>query len=163
MAFLLQRVEQIVQAHDPSKPLFMYMAFQNVHGPIQAPEKYIEKYNFIKDKTRRVHAAMADIMDEAVGNITDAFKSAGLVQAISFWYLIFFFKTWNTFNYFYCHLNKTLYKNYQLNKALRVLLGVMGSQAVAWTDPRALFVSHFLYNSATQAKLSKAHGRRSKM
>ena len=57
----------------------MYMAFQNVHAPIQAPEKYIEKYEFIKDKTRRVHAAMADILDEAVGNITDAFKKAGLV------------------------------------------------------------------------------------
>ena len=72
-------MEQIVQSHDPSQPLFMYMAFQNVHFPIQAPEKYIEKYNFIKDKTRRVHAAMADILDEAVGNITDAFKKAGLV------------------------------------------------------------------------------------
>ena len=58
----------------------MYMAFQNVHAPIQAPEKYIEKYEFIKDKTRRVHAAMADILDEAVGNITDAFKKAGLVS-----------------------------------------------------------------------------------
>ena len=74
-----QRVERILQTHDSSQPLFMYMAFQNVHAPIQAPEKYIEKYEFIKDKTRRVHAAMADILDEAVGNITDAFKTAGLV------------------------------------------------------------------------------------
>ncbi|XP_078343218.1 arylsulfatase B-like isoform X2 [Oculina patagonica] len=74
----VNRVEKILQAHDPSQPMFMYMAFQNVHAPIQAPEKYIEKYDFIKDKMRRVHAAMADIMDEAVGNITDAFKKAGL-------------------------------------------------------------------------------------
>ena len=73
-------MEQIVHAHDPSQPLFMYMAFQNVHAPIQAPEKYIEKYTFITDKMRRVHAAMADIMDEAVGNITDAFRTAGLVD-----------------------------------------------------------------------------------
>ena len=57
----------------------MYMAFQNVHAPIQAPEKYIEKYEFIENRMRRVHAAMADIMDEAVGNITEAFKEAGLV------------------------------------------------------------------------------------
>lgn len=57
----------------------MYMAFQNVHAPIQAPEKYIEKYEFIENIMRRVHAAMADIMDEAVGNITEAFKEAGLV------------------------------------------------------------------------------------
>ena len=57
----------------------MYMAFQNVHAPIEAPEKYIKKYDFITDKMRRVHAAMTDILDEAVGNITDAFKTAGLV------------------------------------------------------------------------------------
>ena len=78
--FVSQRVEKILQAHDSSQPLFMYMAFQNVHAPIQAPEKYIEKYTFITDKVRRVHAAMADIMDEAVGNITDAFRTSGLVD-----------------------------------------------------------------------------------
>lgn len=55
----------------------MYMAFQNVHAPIQAPEKYTKKYDFITNKMRRVHAAMADILDEAVGNITDAFRKAG--------------------------------------------------------------------------------------
>jgi len=74
----VDRVEQILEEHDSSKPLFLYMAFQNVHAPIQAPEGYIDKYDFITNKMRRVHAAMADIMDEAVGNITDAFKKAGL-------------------------------------------------------------------------------------
>ena len=77
--FFFQRVENILQSHDPSQPLFMYMAFQNVHAPIQAPEGYINKYEYITNKMRRVHAAMADIMDEAVGNITDAYKKAGLV------------------------------------------------------------------------------------
>ena len=53
------------------------MAFQNVHGPDQAPQKYTDKYSFIKDKTRRTYAGMVDIMDEAVGNITEAMKDAG--------------------------------------------------------------------------------------
>lgn len=70
----------------------MYMAFQNVHAPIEAPEKYIEKYEFIKDKMRRVHAAMADILDEAVGNITDAFKKAGLVRMQTIWDLKVYLK-----------------------------------------------------------------------
>ena len=70
----------------------MYMAFQNVHAPIEAPEKYIKKYEFIKDKTRRVHAAMADILDEAVGNITDAFKKAGLVRMQTIWDLNVYLK-----------------------------------------------------------------------
>ena len=53
------------------------MAFQVVHAPVQAPQKYTDKYSFIEDKTRRKHAGMVDIMDEAVGNITEAMKDAG--------------------------------------------------------------------------------------
>lgn len=53
------------------------MAFQNVHSPVQAPKEHTEKYAFINDTLRRTYAGMVDIMDEAVGNITDAFKEAG--------------------------------------------------------------------------------------
>ena len=54
------------------------MPFQNVHSPVQAPDAYIQKYGFIKDMTRRKYAAMVDIMDEAIGNLTRAFKIADL-------------------------------------------------------------------------------------
>ena len=53
------------------------MAFQNAHEPVQAPKKYSDKYSFIEDETRRTYAGMVDIMDEAVGNITEAMKDAG--------------------------------------------------------------------------------------
>ena len=56
------------------------MAFQNVHGPVQAPKEHVDKYAFIKDPVRRTYAGMVDIMDDAVGNITDAFKEAGFVS-----------------------------------------------------------------------------------
>ena len=72
-----QRLEKIVKSHDPEQPLFMYMAFQNVHSPVQAPQQYVDKYSFIKDDLRRRYAGMVDIMDEAVGNITKVFTSAG--------------------------------------------------------------------------------------
>ena len=55
------------------------MAFQNVHSPVQAPKQNVDKYSFINDTTRRTYAGMVDIMDEAVGNITGAFKEAGYV------------------------------------------------------------------------------------
>ena len=70
-------MEKIVKSHDPAQPLFLYMAFQNVHDPVQAPQKYIDKYSFIKNTLRRGYAGMVDILDEAVGNITKAFTSAG--------------------------------------------------------------------------------------
>ena len=53
------------------------MAFENVHDPIQAPEEYMNKYSFIKDKERRGYAAMMEVVDEAIGNITTAFKEKG--------------------------------------------------------------------------------------
>ena len=53
------------------------MAFQNVHEPLQAPKQYTDKYNFIEDKDRRTYAGMVDILDEAIGNITEAMKDAG--------------------------------------------------------------------------------------
>ena len=66
-----------MRSHDPAKPLFLYMAFQNVHSPVQAPQKYVDKYKFIKDNVRRTYAGMVDILDEAVGNLTRMFQEAG--------------------------------------------------------------------------------------
>ena len=76
------RVEAAVQAHaagpDAAKPLFVYMPFQAVHGPLEAPQSYIDKYAHIADKKRRTYAAMVTALDDAVGQIVDAYKAAGL-------------------------------------------------------------------------------------
>ena len=68
------------------------MAFENVHDPIQAPEKYLNKYSFIKDRDRRTYAAMMDVVDEAIGNITKAFreKGWGLFFIATYWQLLWF-------------------------------------------------------------------------
>lgn len=70
-------MEKIVKSHNPAQPLFLYMAFQNVHSPVQAPQQYVDKYHFIKNDLRRRYAGMVDILDEAVGNLTNTFKTAG--------------------------------------------------------------------------------------
>ena len=70
-------MEKVVKSHDPAQPLFLYMAFQNVHRPVQAPQQYVDKYKFIKDDLRRRYAGMVDILDEAVGNLTTAFQITG--------------------------------------------------------------------------------------
>ena len=72
-----QRIEEILDQHDPKQPLFLYMAFQNVHNPVQAPDQYVDKFSFIHQKMRRVHAGMVAVLDEAVDNITKMFKKKG--------------------------------------------------------------------------------------
>ncbi|KAJ8339301.1 hypothetical protein SKAU_G00360870 [Synaphobranchus kaupii] len=73
-----ERVTSIISKHDPQKPLFLYVALQSVHAPLQVPERYVEPYSFIRDPERRKYAGMVSAMDEAVGNITQALRDNGL-------------------------------------------------------------------------------------
>ncbi|XP_014406023.1 PREDICTED: arylsulfatase J [Myotis brandtii] len=73
-----RRVQQILAAHDPRKPLFLYVAYQAVHSPLQAPGRYFRHYRSIANTHRRRYAAMLSCLDEAVGNVTLALRAHGL-------------------------------------------------------------------------------------
>ncbi|AWP00694.1 putative arylsulfatase B [Scophthalmus maximus] len=75
---LSQKAIGIIEKHNSDKPLFLYVALQAVHAPLQVPERYLSPYRFIKDTHRRFYAGMVSAMDEAVGNITLALQQAGL-------------------------------------------------------------------------------------
>ncbi|ESP03556.1 hypothetical protein LOTGIDRAFT_137302 [Lottia gigantea] len=73
-----ERAINIVKSHDQSKPMFLYLAYQAVHSPLQAPRRYIRPYFHIQDKHRRKYAGMVSCLDEGIGNLTDALKEAGM-------------------------------------------------------------------------------------
>ena len=62
------------------KPMFMYLPFQNVHGPLQVPIEYEELYPGIKNKKRRVFSGMVSALDDAVGIIVEKLKNTGLFE-----------------------------------------------------------------------------------
>ncbi|XP_050411464.2 arylsulfatase B [Patella vulgata] len=74
------RAIQIIENHDPSIPLFLYLPFQNVHFPIEVPKQYENMYSNIHDNMRRVYSGMVSAMDEAFGNITAALERKGLTN-----------------------------------------------------------------------------------
>jgi arylsulfatase A-like enzyme len=61
-----------------SKPFFLYLSYNAVHGPLQAPQKYLDRFKSIEDKRRRTYAAMLGAMDDGIGQVMSRLKSLGL-------------------------------------------------------------------------------------
>ncbi len=68
---------RVILERDKSKPLFLYVPFNAVHSPWQAPEEYLKKYAHLKGN-RAIYAAMLACMDDAVGKIDAAVDEAGI-------------------------------------------------------------------------------------
>src|SRR5262245_6447241 len=69
------------------EPFFLYMAFNAVHTPMHATDKYLKRVANISDVKRHIYAAMLSAADDAVGAVLAKLKEAGLEENT----LIFFF------------------------------------------------------------------------
>ncbi|XP_066985393.1 arylsulfatase B-like [Macrobrachium rosenbergii] len=69
--------EEIVRSRDPKDPMFMYLAFQSVHSPLQVPPEYEDVYKHIGNQNRRVKLGMVTAMDEGIGKVVKALKETG--------------------------------------------------------------------------------------
>jgi len=70
-----------------SRPFFLYLAFNAVHTPMQATDKYLARFAHIADERRRTYAAMLSAMDDGIGKTLVALRAEGLEENT----LIFFF------------------------------------------------------------------------
>jgi arylsulfatase A-like enzyme len=61
-----------------SEPFFLYAPFNAPHTPLQATQKYLDRFPRIKDPKRRVYAAMVSALDDAVGAILAKLRETGL-------------------------------------------------------------------------------------
>jgi len=60
------------------QPFFLYLAYNAVHAPDQAPQGYIDRASHIEYGQRSVYAAMNIAMDDGIGRVTEALESNGL-------------------------------------------------------------------------------------
>lgn len=62
------------------QPFFLYLAFNAVHNPLQATEKYLARFAAISDPRRRTYAAMMSAMDDAIGRVLAKLREHQLEQ-----------------------------------------------------------------------------------
>ncbi len=77
-AFAREAVNFIADHRDG--PFFLYVPFNAVHTPIQAPDEYTARFAHVADPERRAYYAMVSALDDAVGSILRAIATHGLAD-----------------------------------------------------------------------------------
>jgi len=71
---------QLIQKHardNKDQPLYMNLALQVDHDPQEAPQRFLDLFKGVYPQ-RAMFNAMSAVLDEAVGNVTQALKSSGM-------------------------------------------------------------------------------------
>ncbi|XP_063619298.1 arylsulfatase B-like [Cydia splendana] len=75
----------IIEAHDPSSPLFLMVAHNAPHGGndgaiLQAPPDEVRRMRHIESQQRRILAAMVKKLDDSVGDIVKSLSDKGILN-----------------------------------------------------------------------------------
>eukprot|EP01064_Diplonema_japonicum_P017370 TRINITY_DN2545_c0_g1_i7.p1 TRINITY_DN2545_c0_g1~~TRINITY_DN2545_c0_g1_i7.p1 ORF type:complete len:503 (+),score=120.75 TRINITY_DN2545_c0_g1_i7:27-1511(+) len=62
------------------KPFFMYLAYQNVHWPLEAPQAYLDMFADVPNTQRQAVCALCKVMDDAIGQVTTTLDKQGLTE-----------------------------------------------------------------------------------
>ena len=74
---LADEAVQLIDRHDPSDPFFLYLPFNAVHNPNDAPQEYIDQYSHLDNPKQRAQLA---VMDLAIGQVMDALEAKGVLD-----------------------------------------------------------------------------------
>ena len=77
--FAKATAEKVERNETPPTGLFLYLPWHNTHTPLECPEEWMyPAYYNNSDPSRMTYNGMAHILDDGVGNVTTALKTAGL-------------------------------------------------------------------------------------
>jgi len=86
MTDALSREAAAFVAKHKADPFLLYVAYNAVHTPLQAPEKYLSRFSKITDERRRTYAAMTSAMDDGIGQVLTAVRDAGIERDTMIWF-----------------------------------------------------------------------------
>ena len=61
-------------------PFFIYLSYNAPHAPLQATEKYMNRFDHIADPKRKTYAAMVSAVDDGVGLVLDQLEKLNLSE-----------------------------------------------------------------------------------
>ena len=74
-----EAVRVIRSRQDSASPFLLYLSYQALHAPLQAPLRYMAQVpDTLTCPARRVYLGMLAAMDQSVGEVVDSLKEAGL-------------------------------------------------------------------------------------
>ncbi|MBW2552033.1 MAG: sulfatase-like hydrolase/transferase, partial [Deltaproteobacteria bacterium] len=73
------RMKAFIREHK-DEPFFLYAAFNAPHVPFQAPVDYYCKYAYVEDDNKRVYYSMISALDDAIGEVHQTVKDAGIEE-----------------------------------------------------------------------------------
>lgn len=87
MTDLLSREAADFVTRHKAEPFFLYLAYNAVHTPLQAPEPYLARLPNIADPRRRTYAAMNIAMDDGIGHVLAALRDSGIEKNTLVWFI----------------------------------------------------------------------------
>ena len=72
-----REAESFITRHK-AQPFFLYLSYNAVHSPLQAPDAYLQRFARIPDVHRRIFAALLAQLDDGVGRVLARVRAEGL-------------------------------------------------------------------------------------
>jgi len=67
--------------HNPSDPMFLMLAFQQPHSPVEVPKKWADMYeDTVPDLSRRNYSGQVTIMDDYAGSVIRKLEEKGMFE-----------------------------------------------------------------------------------
>lgn len=62
------------------EPFFLFLSFNAPHAPMEATQKYLDRFSNIENKKRKTYSAMVSAVDDGVGQVLDKLKELKLEE-----------------------------------------------------------------------------------